>query len=93
MVGLPYRTRSKWHSALQTDAARLDVGRVWLFSPGQFVFPTKGIYRRLQLCYVVDLHFMWRSELRNKALKSSTKKAGLQEEHGRARGSKADVTL
>ena len=73
--------------------ASLDVGRVWLFSPGQPVLLTKGIYRRLQLCFAIDLHFMCLSELRKRALKSSTKKAGLQEDHGRACGSKADVTL
>ena len=64
--GLTYRTRSKLHPALRIDAAGLDVGRVWLFSQGQTVLPTKGIYRRLQLCYAIDLHFMCLSEPRNK---------------------------
>ena len=40
---------------------------------------TKGVYRRLKLCSPIDLHFMCLSELRNKALKSRTEKAGLQE--------------
>ena len=64
--GLTYRTRSKWHPALRNDAAGLDVGCDSLFSPGQSVLPTKGIYRRLQPCYAIDLHFKCLSELRNK---------------------------
>ena len=51
LEGLTCRTWSKWHPALRTGAARLAVGRVWLFSPHQSMFLEKGMYRRLQLCW------------------------------------------
>ena len=62
---LTYRTCWKRHPTLQTGAARLDVGRAWLFFSGHSVLRAKGKYRRLQLCFTVALHFMCFSELRN----------------------------
>ena len=44
LEGLAWRTGSKWHPDLPTGAARLDVGRVWLFSPDQSMLLTKDIY-------------------------------------------------
>ena len=60
---LAYRTWSKWHPALWTGAARLDVGRVLLFSPDQFMLLTKGMHRRLQLWRDIDLHFICLCEM------------------------------
>ena len=92
MEGLTNRTCSKWHPVLQTGAARLDVGRVWLFSPGQFVPRKKHISPSTYSCGFL-LTYMCLSELRNKALKSSMEKVGMQEDHGHAGGFKADVAL
>ena len=71
----------------------LDVGRVWLFSTDQSMLLTEGIYRRLRLLSDIDFHFMCLCELRNKGTKSSTGRAGLQEDYSRACGFKADVAL
>ena len=42
----------------RTGAAMLDVGHVWPFSPDYTHASDKFMYRRLQLCYAIDLHFI-----------------------------------
>ena len=69
----------------------LDFGRIWPFSPEQSMLRTV-IYRLIQLCYGINLHFMCLSEL-IKALKSNMGKVGRQKRHGGVRGFKADPPL
>ena len=89
-----YRTCSKWHPALGTGAARLDDGRLWLFSPGQSVVRTKRIYIAVYSCAMLYACISCVSVNREiKALKTSTEKDDLQEDHGRVRGFNADAAL
>ena len=66
LENLTCKTWSKLHHVLRTDAARLDVGRVWLFSPNVSMLLTKGIHRRLQMCSAIDFNVMRLSGPRNK---------------------------